>query len=289
MRKKRSRFGAPVVVQPAVAATTSETSASSQPRKRSRFGVAVDPAIAAAAAASAAAAIEATKEKQRKIAARKAKLARWKAQQAAAPAATAPAPATEDPSSSLPLAPVTARFDIDIKRRRRPQGALAQPSSSASLVGVFDAAPSVPKAAPGEFLYIFSMTQNSINVMLYLMIISAGAAFEPTAADGDGGAAVAVVGGVDPLEAFMASLAQEHGAEVVQSDSMATARPAAASISAAATTTASGAATASASAGAPAAAAAAAASAAASSSSMSISLDDILSGNAAQKVEKVRV
>ena len=155
MRKKRSRFGAPVVVQPAVAATTSETSASSQPRKRSRFGVAVDPAIAAAAAASAAAAIEATKEKQRKIAARKAKLARWKAQQAAAPAAKAPAPATEDPSSSLPLAPVTARFDIDIKRRRRPQGALAQPSSSASLVGVFDAAPSVPKAAPGECFYIY--------------------------------------------------------------------------------------------------------------------------------------
>mgnify|MGYP006133422057 FL=1 len=100
---------------------------------------------------------------------------------------------------------------------------------------------------------------------------------------------MAVVGGVDPLEAFMASLAQEHGAVVVQSDSMATARPTAASISAAATTTASGAATASASAGAPAAAAAAAASAAASSSSMSISLDDILSGNAAQKVEKVRV
>jgi ATP-dependent RNA helicase DDX46/PRP5 len=222
MRKRRSRFNTVDDAAP----TTATGAEPAKPRKRSRFGTA-DPAAAKPAAA---AKSDAQKEKQRKLAARKAKLAQWKAKQAAGAAPVA-VEAAAPLSSSAALS--GARIGIAIKGRRRPQGA---PKQSPVLAGVFDVAPRVANAFEAP-----SLTSD-----------------EPTAA-------AARVGAIDPLEAFMASLHEEHGSVVAQ-NSAAAASSAAAPVAAAALSAAS-------------AAAPSTRAAAAAPPITTISLDDILSGN----------
>ena len=221
MRKKRSRFNK--VEDPAP--TTATGAEPAKPRKRSRFGTAPPAAAQPAAAAKS----DAQKEKQRKIAARKAKLAQWKARQAAGAAPVAVEAAAPLPSSA---ASSGARIGIAIKGRRRSQGAPKQSPANAALAGVFDVAPRVANAFEAP-----SLTSD-----------------EPATA-------AASADAIDPLEAFMASLHEEHGAVVAQNSTAAASsadEPAAAA--------------------APSTASAAPAAARAAPPITTISLDDILSG-----------